>query len=298
MTEQHGTYHPTRRAADPIDTDATASGPTGADQNATDLTGADQTAIDPAATDLTYTDPTASDPTATGPTATEPANTNPTPAGPASDPESAAPARQQAPGTDTAPSEGLGDAPEEPIVSLPPIAAELAGYPLSKRTGEPRRPPVIVGAVAAFTCSAVVAVVTYWWYWWVAIHIENFATSSKLIELFDPRPGSGSSVVLVCVMAIIGVIMTAGPALAGYNAWHGALWSRFAGFAACATSLLAFFMIPWSWLALIFAAIGTGLIWLPQAKRYFDAYDHFANPPRPAIVPKTKVAYGPAPRFR
>ncbi len=87
MTEQHGTYHPTRRAADPIDTDATAS----------DLTGADQTAIDPAATDLTYTDPTASDPTATGPTATEPANTNPTPAGPASDPESAAPARQQAP---------------------------------------------------------------------------------------------------------------------------------------------------------------------------------------------------------
>ena len=25
MTEQHGTYHPTRRAADPIDTDATAS---------------------------------------------------------------------------------------------------------------------------------------------------------------------------------------------------------------------------------------------------------------------------------
>ena len=157
---------------------------------------------------------------------------------------------------------------------------------------------MIVGAVAAFTYSAVVAVVTYWWYWWVAIHIENFATSSKLIELFDPRPGSGSSVVLVCVMAIIGVIMTAGPAVAGYNAWHGALWSRFAGFAACATSLLAFFMIPWSWLALIFAAIGTGLIWLPQAKRYFDAYDHFANPPRPAIVPKTKVAYGPAPRFR
>ena len=246
MTEQHGTYHPTRRAADPIDTDATASGPTGADQNATDLTGAHQTATDPAATDLTYTDPTASEPTDS-----DPANTNPTPAGPASDPESAAPARQQAPGTDTAPSEGLGDAPEEPIVSLPPIAAELAGYPLSKRTGEPRRPPVIVGAVAAFTCSAVVAVVTYWWYWWVAIHIENFATSSKLIELFDPRPGSGSSVVLVCVMAIIGVIMTAGPALAGYNAWHGALWSRFAGFAACATSLRAFFMIPWAWLAVL-----------------------------------------------
>ena len=206
------------------------------------------------------------------------------------------PTRRAADPTATDQSEGLGDAPEIPIVSLPPLAAELAGYPLSQRTGEPKRPAVVMAATIAFAASGLVAAACYWWYWWVAINIESFATSSKLIELFDPRPGSGSSVVLVCVMAIIGIIMTAGPAVAGYNAWHGASWSRVAGIVACVTSLLAFFVIGWSWLALGFAAIGTGLIWTSPAKRYFDAYGHFTNPPRSPIVPK-QVAYGPAPRF-
>ncbi|WIY82818.1 hypothetical protein [Propionimicrobium sp. PCR01-08-3] len=194
--------------------------------------------------------------------------------------------------------DGLGDAPAQPIVSLPPVAAEVAGYPVSDRTGEPKRPGLVVGATAAFAASALVAVATYWWYWWAAINIENFATSSKLIELFNPRPGSGSSVVLVCVMAIIGVVMTAAPAVAGYNAWHGAAWSRVAGIVSCVTGLLAFFVIPWTWLALVFAAIGTVLIWLPSVKPFFEASELFANPPRPAVVPKKNVAYGPAPRFR
>lgn len=194
--------------------------------------------------------------------------------------------------------DGLGDAPAQPIVSLPPVAAAVAGYPVSDRTGEPKRPGLVVGATAAFAVSALVAVATYWWYWWVAINIENFATSSKLIELFNPRPGSGSSVVLVCVMAIIGVVMTAAPAVAGYNAWHGAAWSRVAGIVSCVTGLLAFFVIPWTWLALVFAAIGTVLIWLPSVKPFFEASELFANPPRPAVVPKKNVAYGPAPRFR
>lgn len=194
--------------------------------------------------------------------------------------------------------EGLGKAPEIPIASLPPLASEVAGYPLSERTGEPKRPGVVIAAVAAFCASLIVAVVTYWWYWWVAINIDNFATSSKLIELFDPRPGSGTSIVLVCVMAIISVIMVAGPATAGYNAWYGASWSRGAGIVACVTSLLAFFVLPASWLALGFAAIGTALVWTGQARKFSDAYQVFADPPRPPIVPSTAVAYGPAPRFR
>lgn len=193
---------------------------------------------------------------------------------------------------------GLGDQPAVPIVTLPPIADEVAGYPLSARTGEPVRGPLIVASMASFGASALVAMATYWWYWWVAINIENFGTSAKLIELFNPRPGSAASVVLVCVMAVIGVIMTAGPGVAAYNVWHGASWSRVAGIVACVTSLLAFFVLPWSWLALGFAAIGTLLVWLPQAKPFFTAWQQFANPVRAPIVPPAEVAYGPAPRFR
>ncbi len=192
---------------------------------------------------------------------------------------------------------GLGELPVEPIVSLPPITEEVAGHRLSQRTGEPVRTPLIVAATASFALAALFAMASYWLYWWQAINITNFSTSARLIELFDPRPGSGSSVVLVCVMAAIGVIMTAGPGVAGYNTWHGASWSRGAGIAACLTSLLAFFMTPWSWLALVFAAVGTGLIWLPQARGYFTAWREINSPTPPDIVPSTNVAYGPAPRF-
>lgn len=193
---------------------------------------------------------------------------------------------------------GLGNPPAEPILTLPSVEAAVAGYPISPRTGEPVRNHLVIAATFAFAASALVAMGTYWWYWWVAINIEHFATSSKLIELFNPRPGSGSSVVLVCVMALIGVIMTGGPAVAAYNTWQGASWSRVAGLVACGTSLLAFFVLSWSWLALLFAAIGTGLVWLPRTTPYFEAWQRFAHPPRPAIVPPAKVPYGPAPRFR
>lgn len=193
---------------------------------------------------------------------------------------------------------GLGDLPAEPIVSLPPIIPEVAGHKLSPRTGEPARGPLIIAATASFGLSALVAMATYWWYWWQAIHITDFGTSARLIELFDPRPGSGSSVVLVCVMAVIGIIMTAGPGVAGYNTWHGAAWAKWAGVAACLTSLLAFFVINWSWLALAFAAIGAGLVWLPQSRPYFAAWREFNSPSRPDISPPSKVAYGPAPRYR
>lgn len=193
---------------------------------------------------------------------------------------------------------GLGTQLDTPITTLPPIEQEVVGYPLSPRTGEPTRNALITLATASFCASALVAMGTYWWYWWVAINIEGFASSSKLIELFNPRPGSGSSIVLVCVMAVIGVIMTAGPAVAGYNVWNGTPWARIAGLVACGTSLLAFFVLPWSWLALGFAAIGTALVWLPQARPYFNAWQEFAHPAREPIVPASGVAYGPAPRFR
>lgn len=193
---------------------------------------------------------------------------------------------------------GLGDPLPDPILSLPPITAHVGGYPLSARTGEPKRPGVVIGGFVAFQLAAAIAAASYWWYWWVAINIENFGTSSRLIEMFAPRPGSGKSVVLVCVMAVIGIIMTAMPAAAGYNAWHGASLSRVVSIVSCLTSLLAFFMNPGSWLVLVFCLVGTVLIWLPPAKAYFSACQEFFNPARKPVAPPTDVPYGPAPRFQ
>lgn len=193
---------------------------------------------------------------------------------------------------------GLGDQPDAPIVTLPPVADAIAGYPLSERTGEPVRNPIVLISMLCFALAAAVSTATYWWYWWEAINITNFHDSAALIRWLEPRPGSGSSIVLVCVMAVIGAIMTAGPGVAGYNTWHGASFARTAGLVACGTSLLAIFVLPWSWLALGFSAIGVGLLWLPKARAFLTAMDAFANPPRPEITPYENVAYGPAPRFR
>lgn len=195
-------------------------------------------------------------------------------------------------------SEGFGDATYPPIATLPPVEEISGELELDFKTGMPKRSGVVRVAVAAFLASGLAAFVTYWVYWWQAIHMSSFATSSGLIRLLDPRPGSWQSVVAVCVMTLIGIVMTAVPCAAAYNAWNGARWSRWAGVVACVTGLLAYFVITATWLALPLAGLGTLLLFTPPARANFDRWSEFLNPPPPDIEPPTDVAYGRAPRFR
>ncbi len=195
-------------------------------------------------------------------------------------------------------SEGFGDATHPPIATLPALEEITDSLALDVKTGMPKRSTVIAVAAAAFLLSGLAAFVTYWVYWWKAIHISSFATSSGLIRLLDPRPGSWQSVVAVCVMTLIGIVMTAVPCVAAYNAWNGARWSRWAGVVACGTSFLAYFVITATWLALPLAGLGTLLLFTPPARANFDRWNEFLNPPPPDIDPPTDVAYGRAPRFR
>jgi len=201
---------------------------------------------------------------------------------------------------------GLGDQPSYPITTLPPVQEVVGDHPLSPRTGEPARPPVIRAITWLFGVSSVIAFASYWWYWFVAITITDFQRSSLLIQFFEPRPGSGSSVVLACVMAVLGAITTAGPAMAAYNVWHGASWSRTAVIAGFVTSLLTILVMCPVHVAFpiatavspVAAAIAAALLWTPGAKGFLTAWDAYANPPRPPIVPPAHVGYGPAPRFQ
>lgn len=208
------------------------------------------------------------------------------------------------PGLDPASTGGLGDQPSHPIATLPPIEEAMGGHPLSPRTGEPARPAIVSAIVWLFGAASAIAFASYWWYWFVAINIAHFQHSSLLISFFQPRPGSGSSVVLVCVMAAIGAITTAGPALAAYNVWQGTSWGWAAALAMAGTSLLTILVmcIAYPVSAVVTAAspvlalVAIALLWTPGAKRFHYVWDAYANPPRPAVVPPTRVPYGPAPR--
>lgn len=198
----------------------------------------------------------------------------------------------------SSPSGGLGDAPANPIAALPPIEPTVDGIRLDPKTGEPVRSVVVKLVVALFTLAALVAFVGYWLYWWQAINIRDFSTASGLIKMFDPRPGSGSSIVIVCVMAAVGAAMVAAPGVAAYNTWNGAPWSRWAGVGACLTGLLAVFLTPWTWAALGLAALGTLVLFTPLVKGYFAQWRSYLDPTADSIQPPDVVEYGPIDRFR
>lgn len=193
---------------------------------------------------------------------------------------------------------GLGEAPVDPIETLPPITATVAGWPISERTGELRRSGLVVAVCGLLSAGAVVAAGTYWWYWWTAINITDFASSSWLISWFDPRPGSGLSILLVTVMTMIGIVMTAMPAMAAYNAWEGSGWSRRAGLIATLSGLGALFVMPAAWIGFGMCAAGFALMWLPGFRAWLDAWEAVDPHESPAIVPPSDLPYGPLPRFR
>ena len=192
---------------------------------------------------------------------------------------------------------GFGRAPEHPLETFPPIEASIGSFPISKRTGEPRRPWFVMAAIGAFAAASVCGFAAYWIYWWNAIHMTTFLTSSRLIGLLEPVPGSGVSILAVVGMAVIGLVFVAGPGIAAHHAWMGTSISRIMALVACATGLLAFFFFDWAWAVLVLSVVGAAVMWLPVTKPYLKAWDLYDNPPRDPISPPSNVAYGPAPRF-
>lgn len=192
---------------------------------------------------------------------------------------------------------GFGTQPANPLLTLPPIQPSVGDYPLSKRTGEPKRSWLALLIIGLLSAAATTAFVFYWSYWWQAIHMATFPRSALLIEYFNPRPGSALSVVLVCVMAVLGVAMSFIPGAAAYYLWRGMI--RPLSLTLCAlVGLLAIFFFPLMWISSTLGALAAILVWLPQMRPYLAAWEEFNDPPRRPIVPSANVEYGPAPRFR
>lgn len=172
----------------------------------------------------------------------------------------------------------------------PPEPLEDAPY-LDENTGEPRRGILVALCVGLLVVASAYAFVSYWIYWWRAIHMQTFARSANLITWLEPRPGSAASIVAVCVLAVVGCLVTAASAIVGYSAWRGNRWSQQAGVGACLLTLLGLLISPTLLVTSAVTALATGLLWLPPASRYFERWRAFNEPPVETIETMS-VEYG------
>lgn len=182
------------------------------------------------------------------------------------------------------------------ILSLPPLELDSAhGLPTSAVTGEPKRPVTLMVSVVAGWVSVAVTIVAFAQWWWQAAHVEaTFPTSARLIEWFDPFPVSALAIVLVCAVAVIGVLMVCAAGMTAYNAWAGNRWIRVGSLICLGVTGLSFLLTWWFTAAMVPLAISILFLWLPPAKKFFAAMDHLRSR-SPVVVPTTNIRYGPQP---
>lgn len=185
------------------------------------------------------------------------------------------------------------------IETLPPLDELTPQVPISEATGQPRRSKVMVAAMSLLYAAAAVSLVALCKVWWDAIHMATFMNSAQLIEWWQPRPGGWLSIVAAVLLFVIGGIMAAAPAIAGFNAWNGHRWSRWAALFAVVVSCLAFTMNDWALPAIPLSVVGAAMLWLAPVGRYFGHWEEFRRGFE--LVPRRtpeRVVYGPLPRFR
>jgi hypothetical protein len=173
-------------------------------------------------------------------------------------------------------------------------AVDQDSYPTSSRTGEPKRPALVMVAIVACWLSVATTIVAFGQWWWQAAHIPTFHASARLLTWTQPDPVSALAITLVLVIAAIAVLMVAAAGLVGYNAWTGQRWVRVAALICLAVTGLSFLLTWWFTAAMAPLAIGAALLWLPPARRFFDAMAASRTVTAP-VHPTTGVRYGPQP---
>lgn len=186
-----------------------------------------------------------------------------------------------------------------PIATLPPIEESDGDAPCSPRTGEPRRPAVVlVSAVMLYLAVAALAA-AYGWHWWLAAHPDSYAVSARLIEWVAPEPGKWLSLTLEGFFAAALVLAAGSCGVVGFQAWNGWRWTRWGGVVAVAlTGGFAVILGDWALIGLGLAVLGGALLFLPPTGRYFRQWDQ-VRAVRPEVYRRpSSVFYGRLPRFR
>jgi magnesium-transporting ATPase (P-type) len=183
-----------------------------------------------------------------------------------------------------------------PIETLPAQVVEVSrDYPLSERTGEPKRPITVLIAIVFAWMSVAVTVGAFCWGWWViANDTSQFHPAARILTWTHPDPVSALAIVMVLVVGLICVLMVAAAGVVAYNAWAGAPWIRIGALVCLGVLLLSVLLNWWFTAAMAPLAIAAGLLWLPVVKRYLTAV---ALSKEVAVIeiPSTNIVYGRQP---
>lgn len=188
---------------------------------------------------------------------------------------------------------------DQQIATLPPLE-ELRGDVIrSRRTGEPRRPAVVLIAAIIFYLAAAGVAVAYAQHWWQAAHPASYPTSARLVDWVDPAPGKWLSLTLEGCLAVGAVAAAGAAAVVGFQAWNGWRWARLASIGALV--LVGGFTTVTSngaYVGLGLTVVGSALLLFPAVSRYFGEQERSrAMPPTPYRRPE-RIVYGRLPRFR
>ena len=141
-----------------------------------------------------------------------------------------------------------------PIATVAPPPPIVIGVPTNPRTGEPRRPVVIVLATVLCWLAVALTASSLLWIYWDAV--SQFARASWLMAQFVTEPGSVERVLLSVAVTVIGIIIGVANAIVGYYAWTGYRWTRIAGIISAVLTGGAFVLNPLGWYAIPAGVIG------------------------------------------
>lgn len=182
---------------------------------------------------------------------------------------------------------------ERPAIGTVAAARDTA---LDPRTGEPRRPALVWVSAGLFDAGVVTVTVGLLWSFWHSV--RTFEAAAWLNRVVETEPGDLLRVAMVTGLFAIAMVVGAASLIAGYYAWLGYRWTRWAGLVAAALSPLALMMNPIAAWGIAPIAVAAALLWLPPVRTFFDRW-HLRRHPAPATpMVATDVAYGPLPRYR
>ncbi|HEY3406838.1 MAG TPA: hypothetical protein VGK53_01555 [Propionicimonas sp.] len=196
------------------------------------------------------------------------------------------------PATDTA----LEPALQAPIATVVPPPPLVVGVPINPRTGEPRRPVVIVIATVLCWLAVAITAASVLWVYWDAI--SRFAQASWLMGQFVTEPGSLGRVLLAVAVTAVAIIIGTANAIVGYYAFTGYRWTRIAGLIGAVLTCGALVLNQLGWYAIPASVLGAALLWLPPATKFFIAWTARRHPQEVFAPPTIDVVYGPLPRYR
>lgn len=168
--------------------------------------------------------------------------------------------------------------------------------PISERTGEPRRHPlvwlILLLSFAAIGCTMVSLFSVYW------VCVYDFNSASFLGALIPTEYGSGWRVLLAVGLTLIALLPVISAAISGYYLFSGYRWARVAAIISFVLSGLGVLLNMIAWPAIALTGIAAGLAWLPPVSAYCGAWAAQRHQEPSYAEPVNTVTYGPLPRYR